>query len=796
MLDAALNYAALGYPVFPCWPGTKDPMTTHGFKDATVDSEQIRAWWDRNPDANIAIATEGLLVVDIDGQSNPWPGGDSELAAALESTPVSITPRGGRHHFFIQPKGAGVRNSAGKIALHLDVRANGGYAVLSPSCVNGKEYRYVSGRALDVPRDRLPIAPARLVELARKKKERAPAQKSGTSRTTTSEDFKMGDVISEGERNSTLASLAGGMRRRGMSQERIDDALREVNRHRCQPPIDDDEVLQISASICRYPPGPERAIGSFRQEPGMGLPQIVLDPKEHAVADEMIIALSKDPDLFQRGNVLVRVLRESTKGQDVTRNGEGLRIVQVPRAHLRERMTKWATIMRVNRGGDLVPAHPGGWLVQAVEARGIWPGIRDLVAVSDTPFMRPDGSICQAEGYDEKTHVLYQPSVTFPEVPAHATMDDARRALEHLQDIVCDFRFEAPEHFATWVASMLTVLARQAIFGPTPMFLVDANVRGAGKGLLLHVSGQILLGHDMPVSSYSNDNEEMRKKITTIAVAGDQIVLLDNIDTKFGNGAIDRAATGTRWKDRLLGTNDQADLPLTTVWFATGNNVSVAADTARRVLPIRLDVLEERPEERTGFKYPDLTAYVRQNRPRLLVSLLTMLRAYACAGFPQRTIRPYGSYEAWSNLVRQCVIWLGMADPCQGRDRLVLFSDTTAESLARLVDAWAAYDSLESGIVFTDLVNDLYPADRSLQPMDAPAVAMRAALEQLVGTPPGKSPTARQVANKVAHFRRRVSGGRFLDFNPAEYNRGGAVWRLQRPPADSGDASLRLCESG
>lgn len=433
--------------------------------------------------------------------------------------------------------------------------------------------------------------------------------------------------------------------------------------------------------------------------------------------------------------------------------------------------------------------------MQAVEARGAWPGIRELVAVSDTPFLRPDGSVCQAEGYDDATRVLYRPSATFPEVPAHATIEDARHALEEIHDVVCDFRFEAPEHLATWVASMLTVLARQAIFGPTPIFLVDANVRAAGKGLLLHVSGQILLGHDMPVSSYSNDNEEMRKKITSIAVAGDQIVLLDNIDTKFGNGAIDRAATGTRWKDRLLGTNDQADLPLTTVWFATGNNVSVAADTARRVLPIRLDVLEERPEERTGFKYPDLTAYVRQNRPRLLVALLTMLRAYACAGFPQRVVRPYGSYEGWSNLVRQCVMWLGMADPCQGRDRLVLFSDTTAESLARLIDAWGEYDSIGNGIVFTSLVNDLYPADRSQQPMDAPAVAMRAALEQLVGTPPGKSPTARQVGNKVSHFRRRVSGGRFLDFNPDEHNRAGAVWRLHNAPS-AADATLRLRDSG
>ena len=74
MLQAALRYAELGYPVFPCVPGGKAPATAHGFLDATTDAGQIDGVVDEHPDANIGMPTAGLLVVDVDGADNPWPG--------------------------------------------------------------------------------------------------------------------------------------------------------------------------------------------------------------------------------------------------------------------------------------------------------------------------------------------------------------------------------------------------------------------------------------------------------------------------------------------------------------------------------------------------------------------------------------------------------------------------------------------------------------------------------------------------------------------------------------------------
>lgn len=75
---AAASYATHGIPVFPCKPQAKEPLTPHGFKDATVDLTRIAAWWKEWPDANIGMPTgarTGLLVLDID----PRNGGDDSL---------------------------------------------------------------------------------------------------------------------------------------------------------------------------------------------------------------------------------------------------------------------------------------------------------------------------------------------------------------------------------------------------------------------------------------------------------------------------------------------------------------------------------------------------------------------------------------------------------------------------------------------------------------------------------------------------------------------------------------------
>jgi hypothetical protein len=474
--------------------------------------------------------------------------------------------------------------------------------------------------------------------------------------------------------------------------------------------------------------------GVIGRAPTAGKVKVVIGPDEHRVVNETVAALAADEGIYKRGGVLVRVIRDAEADGPVRRSAGSATITALPQPCLRERMTKHVEFTSLVRRGEQVQevlAHPTQWLVGAVDARGEWPGIRHLTAVSDVPVLRPDGTLWQTPGYDAATGVLYEPSGTFPPVPDDVTSDDADAAVEQLYEVVHDFRFENDDHRAAWLAGLLTPLARAAFDGPAPLFLIDANVRGAGKGLLAQTFGQLVLGREMPVSSYAHDPDEMRKKVTAIALAGDRLIHLDNLEGTFGNDTLDRALTATAWKDRILGKSQEVELPLTPVWYGTGNNVAVAADTTRRIIHVRLDVLDERPEERTGFRHPELIAWVRANRGRLLAAAFTVLRAYCNAGMPRQHLTPFGSFEGWSRLVREAVVWAGQPDPCRTRTKLAELADTTADALGQLVTAWRAYDPSEQGVVVSDLLNRLYA--KPFPPADDASVAMRAALENLVG---------------------------------------------------------------
>ncbi len=261
LLQAALRYAGLGYPVFPCIPGGKAPATAHGFLDATTDAGQIETWWAARPDSNIGMPTAGLLVVDVDGADNPWPGDD---LASLGMCPVSQTPRGGRHHVYRQPEGKRWNSTASRLAPKVDTRANGGYIVLPPSVVGGKPYRW-TGEFEIRPTD-LPEPPAWLVdqveggtdlfsqEACRTTGDGAAAPQGAPVAPESTRAATSTNVIPAGHRNATLARLGGAMRRVGMGQAEILAALVRTNLDRCSPPLKDREVERIAASIARYEP--------------------------------------------------------------------------------------------------------------------------------------------------------------------------------------------------------------------------------------------------------------------------------------------------------------------------------------------------------------------------------------------------------------------------------------------------------------------------------------------------------------------------------------------------------------
>jgi len=144
-LQAALDYAKLGWKIFPLAPGSKVPLTSHGVKDATSEKEKIEEWWTRWPTANIAVSCgrgSGIYVIDVDVSDTGDIDGTKTINEfpPLPTTVKQATPRGGFHAFFKSETPPANRNS---FRVGIDIRGNGYYVVLAPSIhPNGKKYKW------------------------------------------------------------------------------------------------------------------------------------------------------------------------------------------------------------------------------------------------------------------------------------------------------------------------------------------------------------------------------------------------------------------------------------------------------------------------------------------------------------------------------------------------------------------------------------------------------------------------------------------------------------------------------
>lgn len=261
--DVALGFVQTqGWAVFPiyealstgkcacgkpdCNSPAKHPRTSDGFKSATKDSEKINQWWTQHPCANIGVATgatSGFFALDID----PKNGGDESFRkliaehGELPTTVLSLTGGDGQHYLFQYPPDTKIPNKT-NLRQGIDIRGDGGYIVVPPSNhISGGTYRWAENKS---PNDiALVQAPQWLLNLITQRD------------STKANNFSSSDVIAEGGRNSSLTSIAGNLRRKGLSEEETLTLLLEKNNSLCKPPLSEAEVKAIVQSISKYANG-------------------------------------------------------------------------------------------------------------------------------------------------------------------------------------------------------------------------------------------------------------------------------------------------------------------------------------------------------------------------------------------------------------------------------------------------------------------------------------------------------------------------------------------------------------
>lgn len=236
------------------------------------------------------------------------------------------------------------------------------------------------------------------------------------------------------------------------------------------------------------------------------------------------------------------------------------------------------------------------------------------------------------------------------------------------------------------------------------MFMFTATTPGSGKTLLVQTISTILSGSVPPPVPFTSDSAEFQKVVFSQLLSGAPLTLFDDLSGELASHVLQAVLTcGGVYSGRVLGASKVAGVPVNTVFFATGNNLTPGGDLYRRALLCRLEPKVENPEYRTGFQIKNLLGYVAAHRTDLYLCAARMVQAWIQAGRPEVKDRAvFGSFEEWS-VVRDILGFCGLPDPLLGTVNQEVSREKEALSLL-LGGLGVAYPSGQSFTVF-DMVN-------------------------------------------------------------------------------------------
>lgn len=371
------------------------------------------------------------------------------------------------------------------------------------------------------------------------------------------------------------------------------------------------------------------------------------------------------PYVYTQGSNLVRTSEAHTDGA-IQRSADALMLIGASRGWARIRFGELCDFVKyVASREQWEPMAPPAEHINALLDRGSWNILRPLDAIARAPFLRQDGTICDAPGYDPASRTLYVPSIEFPPIPTSPTRDDALAALARLREPFNEFPWKEEASESTFISHILAEAARLAM-ERCPMYVYDAPMAGTGKSTLQEMAARIVHGTEPALRPWVADEDEIRKALYACLMAGDRSIWFDNVPdgVKVRSSVLEAFLTSAVWKDRKLGESVTSAIPNKTVLVASGNNLTPVSALARRSLVVRLDANTENLRERV-FRIANPRQYVMENRAQLLVDALTIVKAYITLPAHGHMKMPVTlpSFEMWSQLAREPLIWLGMADP-------------------------------------------------------------------------------------------------------------------------------------
>ena len=385
--------------------------------------------------------------------------------------------------------------------------------------------------------------------------------------------------------------------------------------------------------------------------------------------------------IYQRGGSLIRPVKlphvgHASADDEIQRDPEATVLLAVREPWLMEQMSQTLTWFQ-RRGDALVRADPKALYARTLLHRAEW-RFPVLGAVLTAPTLSRDSRIIEQPGFDAASGLLLDVDAgTFPPVPVAPTRDDAEAALVTLLRPLRGFPFVNEAARSVALSALLTALVRHSLRS-APLHGFDAPTAGTGKSLLAELVGLLATGVRPPAMSQGKSEGEDEKRLSTVLFAGDPVIHIDNCERALVGDFLCSMLTQEVVQARVLGYSERRVLPSTALVLASGNNLTCVGDVSRRTVVCRLDAEVERPDTR-AFDF-DCHQEVLDQRPHLVIAGLTILRAFIHAGQPV-TLTPMGSFDDWA-WVRGALVWLGCADPADGRQSSVERDPRQAELFA------------------------------------------------------------------------------------------------------------------
>jgi hypothetical protein len=447
-----------------------------------------------------------------------------------------------------------------------------------------------------------------------------------------------------------------------------------------------NDLFPVGGFKCQHQHGDQYRVGKLIEFLGLTFhqakhrPSIRVEPGElHRIVDAAERELAGSGRYYQRGGLIVSVQT------DPTTNDTAIRPVSQP--SLLRALSSLAIWKRFDARSDayVVCDPPTKHVAVLFDAEG-YAHLPGLAGIARQPYLRPDGTLCTAAGYDPATGMFGVFDERRFSVPKAPTVDDAVRALVELRGLLTEFDFTHDHDEAAAVVAMLTAAIRPSL-PAAPMFHIRAPQIASGKSYLSNLIAAFATATPTSALAFPTNEEEAHKLLLASLLSAPAVLAFDNLTTDLiPFKSLCSALTEESLTGRVLGVSKTATVGTRALFLSSGNNVDAVRDMTRRVVTIALDPKVERPATRRFDRDP--LRVVRADRERFVSLALTIVRARIVSTDVRPKLSSIGSYEAWSEWVRQAVVWLEMPDPLV-RMFETMDHDPDREALGRLIAAWS-----------------------------------------------------------------------------------------------------------